>query len=129
MSGNISEKSKIPFKIRFTFEQRKKEFEKIKIKFPDKIPIIVEQNNIKNSTKSIPIDANKFLVPNDITFSQFIYVIRKRTNIPAEDALFFFVNNTIPSMSVLLSDLYNNHKDTDGFLYIAYSGESTFGSF
>jgi hypothetical protein len=27
----------------------------------------------------------------------------------------------------LMSDIYEEHKDEDGFLYITYSGENTFG--
>jgi len=27
-----------------------------------------------------------------------------------------------------MSDIYDDHKDEDGFLYITYSGENTFGS-
>lgn len=26
-----------------------------------------------------------------------------------------------------MADIYEDHKDEDGFLYITYSGESTFG--
>jgi len=26
-----------------------------------------------------------------------------------------------------MSDVYDEHKDGDGFLYMAYSGENTFG--
>lgn len=26
-----------------------------------------------------------------------------------------------------MSDIYEDHKDEDGFLYITYSGENTFG--
>jgi GABA(A) receptor-associated protein len=26
-----------------------------------------------------------------------------------------------------MSDIYDEHKDDDGFLYITYSGENTFG--
>ena len=29
--------------------------------------------------------------------------------------------------AALMSDVYEDHKDDDGFLYIAYSGENTFG--
>ena len=29
---------------------------------------------------------------------------------------------------MLFSNLYENKKDEDGFLYIVYSGENTFGS-
>ena len=38
----------------------------------------------------------------------------------------------LPGFSVLraaalMSDIYQDHKDEDGFLYITYSGENTFG--
>lgn len=29
--------------------------------------------------------------------------------------------------AALMADIYEDHKDDDGFLYITYSGESTFG--
>ena len=29
--------------------------------------------------------------------------------------------------AALMSDVYEDHKDDDGFLYITYSGENTFG--
>lgn len=29
--------------------------------------------------------------------------------------------------AALMSDIYEDHKDEDGFLYITYSGENTFG--
>ena len=35
-------------------------------------------------------------------------------------------NNTLP-FSWTMGELYSQHKDADGFLYIAYSGENTFG--
>jgi GABA(A) receptor-associated protein len=38
-----------------------------------------------------------------------------------------FINNTLPPAASLMSQIYKEHKDTDGFLYVIYSGESTFG--
>jgi hypothetical protein len=32
-----------------------------------------------------------------------------------------------PISAALLSQVYKEHKDEDGFLYCTYSGESTFG--
>ena len=29
--------------------------------------------------------------------------------------------------AALMSEVYDDHKDEDGFLYITYSGENTFG--
>jgi len=33
----------------------------------------------------------------------------------------------MPPTSCLIHDLYDKYKDDDGFLYISYSGENTFG--
>lgn len=42
------------------------------------------------------IDKRKFLVPSDITVAQFTWIIRKRIQLPAEKAIFLFVNKSIP---------------------------------
>ncbi len=42
------------------------------------------------------IDKRKFLVPNDITIAQFMWIIRKRIQLSPEKAIFLFVNKTIP---------------------------------
>ena len=73
------------------------------------------------------IDKKKFLVPGDLTVGQFIYVIRKRIKLDSDKAIFLFVNNVLPPSAALMSAVYEQHKDEDGFLYFYYSGESTFG--
>jgi GABA(A) receptor-associated protein len=45
----------------------------------------------------------------------------------SEKALFVFINGTIPAMNALLSQIYREHQDEDGFLYINYNTENTFG--
>jgi GABA(A) receptor-associated protein len=37
-------------------------------------------------------------------------------------------NKTLPPTAALMSQVYKEHKDEDGFLYVTYSGESTFGA-
>jgi len=59
--------------------------------------------------------------------AQFIFVIRKRIELETEQALFLQVNNKLPPVAQLMSQLYQTDKDEDGFLYVTYSGESTFG--
>ncbi|RVW45966.1 Autophagy-related protein 8C [Vitis vinifera] len=68
-----------------------------------------------------------YLVPADLTVGQFVYVIRKRIKLSAEKAIFVFVKNTLPSTAALMSAIYEENKDEDGFLYMTYSGENTFG--
>jgi GABA(A) receptor-associated protein len=86
-------------------------------------------------------------VPSDLTIGQFVYVIRKRIKLSPEKAMyvdyyvlitrFIFINDVIPPSSSLLSQVYTEHKDEDGFLYpvylansryIVYSSENTFGT-
>lgn len=107
-------------------EKRKSEAERIRAKYPDRVPVICE----KADRSDIPdIDKKKYLVPADLTVGQFHYVIRKRIKLAPEKALFLFSGNSIPPNAALMSTVYEEQKDEDGFLYIQYSGESTFGDF
>lgn len=112
------------FKEEHPLEKRKAEAARIKEKYPDRIPVIVE----KADKSDIPdIDKKKYLVPSDLTVGQFVYVIRKRIKLSPEKAIFIFVKNILPPTAALMSSIYEDHRDEDGFLYITYSGENTFG--
>jgi len=74
-----------------------------------------------------PVDKRKYLIPMDLTVGQFVYVIRKRISIPPEKAIFIFVNDTLPPTAALMSTVYETHRDKDGFMYMMYGGENTFG--
>lgn len=82
----------------------------------------------KVENSDIPeIDKRKYLVPGDLSVGQFVYVIRKRIKLPSEKAIFIFINDILPPTAALMSKIYEEHKDEDGFLYVLYSGENTFG--
>ena len=118
----------ITYKEKITFDQRLIESTNIKNKFPGRIPVIVEKAS--RIITDIPlIDKNKFLVPADITMGQFIFVIRKRLVLAPEKALFVFVNDQLPLTSHLMREVYAMHKEKDGFLYVKYASENTFGLF
>jgi len=110
-------------------EERSAESERILLKYPDRIPIIVQKNKSSSSDILPALAKTKFLVPNHVTFGQFLYIIRARMSLPAEKALFIFINNTIPNASTDMKTLYDEHKDEDNFLYCYYGTESTFGGF
>jgi GABA(A) receptor-associated protein len=83
----------IPFKKQHSFEKRQAEAQRIREKYPDRIPVICE----KDERSSIPpIDKKKYLVPADLTVGQFVYVIRKRIKLSPEKAIFIFINNVLP---------------------------------
>ncbi|KAL2483950.1 Autophagy-related protein [Forsythia ovata] len=113
------------FKIEHPLERRQAESTRIREKYPDRIPVIVE----KAERSDVPnIDKKKYLVPADLTVGQFVYVVRKRIKLSAEKAIFVFVENMLPPTGSLMSTIYEEYKDEDGFLYVTYSGENTFGS-
>jgi GABA(A) receptor-associated protein len=112
------------FKKSKTENERLTESSKIIERYPDRIPIIVEKDK---KSKIKDIDKNKFLVPNDMTLGQFMYVIRKRIKLDSTEALFFFVNNVLCNNTQTLGEIYKTYKDKDGFLYILYNSENTFG--
>ena len=112
------------FKELNTFDKRSSESSKIRTKYPDRIPIICERGSNSEIQK---LDKSKYLVPADLTLGQFVYIIRKRIKLNAEQAIFLFVDDKIPPTSALISSLYHQHKDEDGFMYVKYCGENTFG--
>tara|TARA_B100001758_G_C18206057_1_gene502423 strand:+ start:50 stop:418 length:369 start_codon:yes stop_codon:yes gene_type:complete len=115
----------LSYKSQFDLKHRKDESHRIKNKYPDRVPVIVEK---KDDNPDIPnIDKKKFLVPNDLTVGQFIYVVRKRISLEPEKAIFCFIDDIIPSTNTLMTELYDKHCDEDGFLYVFYTGENTFG--
>ena len=113
------------------FDKLKKSIAAIRVKFPDRIPVIVTKSTSSNND-DIPDPAPgkkyvKFLVPNDLTVGQFVYTIRKRMKLPQERAIFVFVNNKLPPTAMLMSQLYDKEKGDTGYLLMTYSGENTFG--
>lgn len=113
------------FKKNNSFEKRIAESKRIKNRYPNRIPIIVSKDNRCKVVDDI--DKHKYLVPTDLTIGQFMFVIRKRINLKAEQSIYLFSKGSLPPTSQLISEIYELNKDDDGFLYITYTGESTFG--
>ena len=100
------------------------EAKRIMTKYPTRIPIIVN----KHKNCSLPdIDKQKYLVDKDMNMREFLYVIRKRIQLESSQALFIMINNTLVSSNNLLGEIYEDKANKDGFLYVIYSSENTFG--
>ena len=108
------------FKNKYTFEKRYQESKKVLDKYSERIPIIVEK---LNDSELPDIDKCKYLVPKEMSISQFMFVIRKRIKLLPSQTLFFTINGKMISSSQLLLEIYDNEKDKDGFLYITYTNE------
>ena len=108
-----------------TLDERLTESAKIKKKYPDKIPVIIKKSSIDKLLGEI--DREKYLIPFDLMVSQLHYIIRKRINLTSEKAIYLFCNNKLISTSESVGNIYNTNKNEDGFLYIEYTSENTFG--
>lgn len=106
--------------------ERLKKSQTILEKYPDRVPLIIQPS--KTDRDSYPIDKSKYITPRDLTLMQLQQIIRKRVRFPAEKALFMFINNKIYPITSLVGAVYDTNKDADGFLYVTYCQESTFGS-
>ncbi|KAK0127650.1 ubiquitin-like protein atg8 [Cadophora gregata f. sp. sojae] len=110
------------FKDEHPFEKRKAEAERIRQKYSDRIPVICEK---VEKSDIATIDKKKYLVPADLTVGQFVYVIRKRIKLSPEKAIFIFVDEVLPPTAALMSSIYEEHKDEDGYVASHSSYHST----
>ena len=110
----------------YAFDDRVHECQRIMEKFPHRTPVIVQ----RAPACTLPfVEPYKMLAPDDLTVGQLLYVMRRRIKLSPETALFFFVRGQVPNSSDLLTLVHHQHHDPDGFLYIDYAEENTFGAF
>ncbi|ORC87992.1 Atg8-like protein 2 [Trypanosoma theileri] len=143
------------YQCRNSFEDRKKESTSIRQRYPHHIPLVCEPapgnnnhpgNGISSSSSSSSsspcavvdallhrrkvlreLDYSKFLLPEDASIQQLLVLLRRRLLLESEQALFLFLDDNMPPSSACMGDLYTQKKDPDGFLYLTYGIESTFG--
>ena len=112
------------FKKQFPLYQRLQESAKVLYEYPDKVPVVCEKDN---RLHNCDIKKRKYLVAKDLTIGQFMYIIRNQIEMKSSMGLFLFTNGTIPSSSEKMGSIYNKYKDNDGYLYVNYAFENTFG--
>ncbi|XP_025970765.1 microtubule-associated proteins 1A/1B light chain 3C-like [Dromaius novaehollandiae] len=121
------ESSARPFKQRKSLATRMHEVTEIRIKYPNKIPVVVERYQKEKNLP--PLSRSKFLVSQDLPLSQFAVTLRTRLCLAPSQTFYLLVNNRgLPNMTATMQELYRDHKDEDGFLYLTYASQEVFGS-
>jgi len=110
-----------------SLQKRSEIFAQIKKKYPNRYGVIVSK---RDGSQAPEITKNKYLAPDDLTVSQLVFVFRNRIKLKETQGVFFFVDNILLSVSsnAPIGEIYHRYKDEDGFLYITYDVENTFGS-
>ena len=114
------------FKMRYTFDQRKKESDRITAKYPNKCLIVVE----KSDSSNVPdVQKKKWIVKEDLTFGQYVHLVKKNITLdnPKDILIFFVANSYLPRISDTIGEVYQQYKDKDGFLYVSYSQQEFLG--
>ena len=78
----------------YILEMRQQESSEIRAKYAQRTPVIVQKAPKSHIQE---IDKHSFLVPADLTVAQFMYIIRKRIQLPPEQPMFLFVNKVLPA--------------------------------
>ena len=95
-------------------------------KHPDRVPVIIEKGEIE-------LENYKYLLPKDMFICNFLSIIRTKLNktFDSRKAIFTFVKGEKDYFLIKLNEtfknVYNDYKNVDGFLYIKFGVENTFG--
>lgn len=108
-------------------QKRKQESNKVREKYNDRIPVIIEKDP---NSRLKDLDKSKFLVPNDITAQVLIFIIRKRLELSQEETLFMLVDGKSSiSGETGMAEIYEKYQDKeDGYLYITYTSQLAWGN-
>ena len=110
-----------------TYEERLALYNKVRIKCPNRYFVIVEPATPLDPS----ISKTKYVIPYNMPMSSVINEIRPLIQIESHHALAFYVgpknNEHLLSLALSIDYAYTLYHENDGFLYITYTRESTFG--
>jgi len=93
---------------------------KVLKKYPNRVPVIIE-------SKAVPVNKTKYLVPKDVSFSIFMYQLRKHMTVGYWEGVYCYVDNKLIPSTMAMGDIYEEHKSEENTLNITVTKENTFG--
>lgn len=107
-------------------EKRLQQSTLIREQFPDRCPMYITR--FEKERELPDLDKTKFLVPDYVTVRELVNIIRRRLQVRKEQCVLIIVNQSrMPAMSMTVGELYTQERAADGFLYIEYTSQVTFG--
>ncbi|KAH0614255.1 uncharacterized protein H6S33_006141 [Morchella sextelata] len=111
------------FKDDYNFTIRQEKYMAIMKKYPKCVPIVCESG----SRGLHHMCRREFSVERTQTLAGVMWRIRRDAKVSETEALFVMVDGVVQPSSVEMGVLYDWAKDEDGWLYITYVKENTFG--
>lgn len=116
--------NKNSFKLKYSIKKRTQESKRLLCEYPERIPVICE----KLEYTRITVNPSKLLIPRTMTIAQLNNIIRTKIKLTNALSIFLFIQKDILCPMCVMEEIYENYKDDDGFLYIQYTTENTFGN-
>mmetsp|Transcript_27036 Transcript_27036/g.62477 ORF Transcript_27036/g.62477 Transcript_27036/m.62477 type:complete len:125 (+) Transcript_27036:95-469(+) len=113
-------------------EKRRVEGIRLKSKFPERVPVIVEQATHFWARSSLPdLERKRWLVPQGMMVHELNCAISRLLfeDAPptAKRTIYLLAGRTALKTATTLGEVYEKHKNEDGFLYIQYRSEGLLG--
>jgi Autophagy protein Atg8 ubiquitin like len=111
--------------MKLSLEQRRDQSSRLLSKFAPKLPVIVERARASDPG----IEKTKFLIDPNVTMAELLILIRRRVKLQPHQAVYLFVDNELVPSNATVREVYHHaqSRHPDGFLYITYCLENTFG--
>jgi GABA(A) receptor-associated protein len=92
------------------------------IKYPNSIPVFL----IRGSNDAPNLPRRKILVAKESSMGEFMFNLNAL--VTHKQSFYLFINgNVLPTSTDKIISVYEKYRHADGFLYITYYSENTFG--
>ena len=109
-----------------SFTARRKECVHLKSKYPDRAPFVIKRH--LNSKNIADLEQSRFMLLKDQPMGMVIKLVRERLSLSPKESLYFFVKDgVVLSASMTVAEVYQLYTDEDGFAYLTYATQETFG--
>ena len=138
MQVALEEKNRLYYSQQHSLQKRIEHSTFISAKFPERVPLIVQPKPHSSSTW---LKNSKILAPKTSTIGALLCHVRETIPLDAQCGLYYMVDTSKKEISPFLNQqyqiiggndlvghLYTQFVKPDGFCYIYYAAESTFGA-
>lgn len=114
------------YKTKYSDEDRRTSSKRILKKYPNMIPIILQRDIHSNIPK---IDKYKIMVKKCSDVGSLLKYLKNNIKCDPNQAIYIRIEDThyVPGVNDSMLCLYEDYKNTDGFLYITYYAMETYG--